>query len=238
MERVQRYISDELTHLVGKECESDTERYKLLAKILREEWLTYPPHDETTRKCAEVTTYYKEDVCTRTNEMFVATMVCFCDIPVSDLYIHTRKYSRFGLAFRKSFIAAKGGAPVYYVPKSGSPSVHSSPSAGDDRGQVFNRGIRECYHLLDDLACSGSKWSQRAKGVQSFLSANVFAFIRGFDHLLADGDADNYYFEREWRILGSLHFGITDVCRILMPEEYARQFRQDFPGYFGELVFI
>ena len=42
-------------------------------------------------------------------------MVCFCDIPDSDLAIHVNKYSRFGLAFKKEFLIAKGACPVFYV---------------------------------------------------------------------------------------------------------------------------
>ena len=41
---------------------------------------------------------------------------CFCDIPVEDLKIHVKKYSRFGLAFDKNLIVNKGGAPVNYIP--------------------------------------------------------------------------------------------------------------------------
>jgi Putative abortive phage resistance protein AbiGi, antitoxin len=42
--------------------------------------------------------------------------VCFCDIPVQDLEIHMKKYSRFGLSFEKRFLISRFGAsPVFYI---------------------------------------------------------------------------------------------------------------------------
>jgi abortive phage resistance protein AbiGi (putative antitoxin) len=41
--------------------------------------------------------------------------ICFCDIPVTDLEIHMKKYSRVGLSFLKPFLVSKGANPVLYV---------------------------------------------------------------------------------------------------------------------------
>src|SRR5580698_7898135 len=41
--------------------------------------------------------------------------VCFCDIPIGDLYIHMEKYSGFGVAFEKRFLLGKGASPVFYI---------------------------------------------------------------------------------------------------------------------------
>ena len=49
------------------------------------------------------------------NELFIPDMVCFCDIPDESLSIHTAKYGRFGIAFKKSFLLSRGANPVYYV---------------------------------------------------------------------------------------------------------------------------
>ncbi|MGH9423854.1 MAG: abortive infection system antitoxin AbiGi family protein, partial [Thermoanaerobaculia bacterium] len=49
------------------------------------------------------------------NEFVAPEMVCFCDIPLQDLEIHTSKYSRFGLAFQKKFLVSQGANPVHYV---------------------------------------------------------------------------------------------------------------------------
>jgi len=234
----QRYISSELTHFVGSALESNDERYKLLARILREGWITYPPHDKSTRTSKSLIINRTEKISDSTNKMYVPSMVCFCDIPIGDLHIHMEKYSRFGLAFDKQFIACNGGGPMYYVPKNAVPVWPESNDPEIKRKHVFDRSIKECYNLLDELICADNEWSEKAKRVSSFLGTNIFAFIRCFDHRLDDDDPDNYYFEREWRILGSLNFKMTDVSRILLPGKYARRFREDFPAYYGELIIL
>lgn len=52
--------------------------------------------------------------------------VCFCDIPEGDLQRHTTVYGRFGLAFQKGYLVAKGANPVFYVAK-GSVACHERP---------------------------------------------------------------------------------------------------------------
>src|ERR1019366_7648127 len=57
------------------------------------------------------------------NVAFRGSYVCFCDIPLGDLDLHMRKYSRFGIAFRKEFLLKKGATPVMYVPGHGRPAL-------------------------------------------------------------------------------------------------------------------
>jgi hypothetical protein len=231
----QRYISNELTHLVGRKLKSYEEQYDILIKILKERYITYPPHEKKDRNARELITYYTADF--TKNEMYEPSMVCFCDIPVCDLSIHIKKYSPFGLSFDKEFIACKGGGPVYYVSKTAAPAWPVGQDSEEDRGHVFDQKIKECYHLLDDLICAENEWSDRARIVQSFLGGSIFAYTKCFDHTLMDRHNDNYYFEREWRVLGNLKFNIRDVRRIIIPENYAVKFRKDFPGYCGQLTF-
>ena len=73
--------------------------------------------------------------------------------------------------------------------------------------------------------------------VWKFLDLHLFSFLKFFDHMLPDNDENNYYFEREWRITGSLKFTIEDVCRIIIPQKYAVSFCSDFPKYNGQLSF-
>lgn len=230
----QRYISNELTHLVGKGLETK-KQYEILIKILKEGCVTYPPHEEKYRTSRELITHYRNNI--TENEMYEPSMVCFCDIPVCDLGIHINKYSPFGLSFDKEFIARKGGGPVYYLPKGAAPAWSVGYDSPKDRGGVFNKEVKKCYHLLDDLACANNEWSVRAKEAQSFLGTSIFAYIKCFDHNLMDGHNDNYYFEREWRVLGNLSFSISDIKRIIIPEDYAVKFRKDFPNYHGQLTF-
>ena len=41
MAKLQRYISDELTHFLGTNLESDEKRYELLIKIIQEKGSVY-----------------------------------------------------------------------------------------------------------------------------------------------------------------------------------------------------
>lgn len=231
----QRYISNELTHLIGRKLKSHEEIYEILIKILQEKHITYPPHEKKDLNARCLTTCYKADF--TENEMYEPTVVCFCDIPVCDLSIHINKYSPFGLSFDKAFIARNGGGPVYYVSKTAAPAWPIGEDSKEDRGHVFDQKIKECYHLLDDLSCAQNEWSDRARSVQSFLGGSIFAYTKCFDHTLMDRHDDNYYFEREWRVLGNLRFNISDVRRIIIPENYAVDFRKDFPEYCGQVTF-
>lgn len=73
--------------------------------------------------------------------------------------------------------------------------------------------------------------------IWKFLDLHLFSFVKFFDHSLPDNDQNNYYFEREWRITGCLKFTTEDVSRIIIPKNYAKRFRIDFPNYHGQLNF-
>jgi hypothetical protein len=108
----QRYVSNELTHFVGKKAKTEDEKYDILVnRILRMGWLTYPPHDPNRPRSLAVD--FSQPI--STDQALKYEVVCFCDIPETHLAIHVRKYSRFGLAFKKEFLIAKGACPVFYV---------------------------------------------------------------------------------------------------------------------------
>jgi hypothetical protein len=66
----------------------------------------------------------------------------------------------------------------------------------------------------------------------------IFAFFKFFDHDLADADPENYYMEREWRVLGAVTFSLSDVERVLLPRGFADRFRTTFPEYSGQVSFL
>ena len=116
MTQSQRYVSNELTHFVGRKEPTEADQYNLLIKILRNGWLTHAPHDDPlapTRINLDLSKSIGDD------EAVGYRVVCFCDIPEPDLAIHVKKYSKFGLAFKKPFLIDKGASPVFYVVKEG-----------------------------------------------------------------------------------------------------------------------
>jgi hypothetical protein len=66
----------------------------------------------------------------------------------------------------------------------------------------------------------------------------VFAFVKCFDETRADDDNENYYMEREWRVLGDVAFSLEDVSRVILPEEFAKRCRADVLGYYKQVTFI
>jgi len=107
---MQRYVSTELSHFVGR-GQAEEQQFKLLLDILRTGWLTYAPHDPTQPRMARLD--FSRPI--STDEAIKYQVVCFCDIPDTDLAIHVKKYSKFGLAFKKTFLIARGACPVFYV---------------------------------------------------------------------------------------------------------------------------
>lgn len=138
------YISNELTHFVGRSLSTDQLRYELLSKIIRAGELIDPSHidredpifcvrmvpdsEELTNlsqyRGVDYSSYpnVRHDVQSKLsdNGLLRFEIVCFCDIPVEELAIHCSKYSYFGVSFSKSFLVKQGASPVMYIPRIGS----------------------------------------------------------------------------------------------------------------------
>jgi hypothetical protein len=163
----QRYVSSELSHFVGK-GKSEEEQYQLLVNtILKTGWLTYVPHDPSQPRTASLDLSKPIS----TDEIINYQAVCFCDIPVSELAIHVRKNSKFGVAFKKEFLVNKGACPVFYIAKESYVPVQAVFSPGNfldrikaarasgyiDRALYFDtsvRGITDILVALDTLCCN------------------------------------------------------------------------------------
>lgn len=82
-----------------------------------------------------------------------------------------------------------------------------------------------------------SELSKRIQELQRFFNFHIFSYFKFFDHRKADDDPGNYYFEREWRIVGNLKFELSDVKTVLFPSRFSRIFRETFQKYEGQVVF-
>jgi hypothetical protein len=108
------YTSAWLTHFVGCQQPTDDARCDLLAKILRE--CTLGQWEQQGSVLISPGTMLIPGVGGLSrNELIKFRPVCFCDIPEEHLRRHTTVYGRFGLAFKKDFLVAKGANPVFYV---------------------------------------------------------------------------------------------------------------------------
>jgi hypothetical protein len=247
---LQRYVSDELTHLVGSKLMNDREaQYQLLLKILKEQRLRSPASNQLTID-------YEKDLCS--DQMFSPSVVCFCDIPLGDLQIHAKKYGSFGLSFSKCVLIEKGANPVFYIavnskvtvaqakgifwhsPSPAIPPPLSTVAEGGDKStryEYFNRMGREYWKLFDNLrqlAAIGQlpNWDwDRFRQLDDFLNFYIFSFFKPFDAGLPDDDKKNYYMEREWRVFRSVTFGPQDVRHVIVPETYAPRLKSDLPVY-------
>ena len=64
------------------------------------------------------------------------------------------------------------------------------------------------------------------------------SYVKAFDARRSDEDPENFYMEREWRMLGNLNFALGDVYRVLLPEDYAPHLRADIPEYVGQVIYV
>ncbi|MCA1988063.1 MAG: hypothetical protein LDL07_02805 [Desulfarculus sp.] len=227
---VQRYVSDELTHFVGRRLgnlpDAAERQYALLVEILRSGVLG-------TDKSTAIS--YSDDKSFSGNEFYKANLVCFSDIPVPDLAIHMGKFSRFGLAFGKSFLSQRGANPVFYVAANASPGPAGGPD--ETRGQHFDREHQRVWRLFRQLEDLPGLDQAAVRELWTSLVYNFFGLVKFYREGLPADDPENYYMEREWRVFGSLEFSLADVRRVIFPAQYAKRFRQDLPDYYGEITF-
>jgi hypothetical protein len=62
--------------------------------------------------------------------------------------------------------------------------------------------------------------------------------LKFFDDSTSDETPENYYMEREWRVLGDVRFDLNDVYRVILPSTFAERFRDDLPEYAGQVTFV
>ncbi|MGA9071013.1 MAG: abortive infection system antitoxin AbiGi family protein [Terracidiphilus sp.] len=168
MDTIQRYVSNELSHFVGR-GKTEEEQYDLLVnKILKSGWLTHGPfHDPSAPRgvSLDLSKPISKD------EAIQYQVVCFCDIPESDLRIHIDKYSKFGIAFEKDFLIEAGACPVFYVANEGPVHPYGVFKPGDflnrvnaavaankyDRALYFDtshRALLDLFTSFDALCCT------------------------------------------------------------------------------------
>lgn len=211
-----------------------------MTKILKEGWITFPPHQNSISPGQIEIDSFKER---KINEMFNPKCVCFADIPKEQLKIHMEKYSKFGIGFSKSFLVEKGANPVFYI---------------EENSLVYKRNFSantlELTKKVDYYQenCSKAMWyfisrylpyCQKSEDefrdtweIYLFLT-DVFSHFKVWNNYLEDNDPDNYYFEREWRAINNIDFQLSDILTIIIPKSYEKRLREDLPEYTGKIEF-
>ncbi len=248
----KRYVSNELSHFVGKHLREDEhQQYDLLLEILKSGWLTFPPHDPSSYP-GWVMHNYKQ---ISSNEMCEPRMICFCDIPITDIELHTTRYGRCGLSFSKDFIIGKGGAPVQYVPRdtavmdvmltettpvrTGNKEVSFIREAPlTKNADLFDKMVEEYNDIFYNHLFKNTEIHDQARKLLIFLNSRLFGYLKFYDHTHPEAHEDNYYMEREWRVLVPVNFAISDVQTIFLPKEFAQNFSKDFPEYYSQLTLL
>lgn len=253
MSPLQRYVSRELTHFVGRGDKGPIaieDQYRRLRAILTPPCLL-SRHPDRPGVMDPINIDGFRRMCE--NEMFGHDAICFCDIPIEEFEIHTGKYGSVGLSFLKAFLVPRGASPVFYVARdsiAGVDFAEGRPRQMLARENLFDtqtfdfvglhvqrREWMEQQRTFPDDAAELVDHINRLSHPSWFLYYHVFSFVKCFDSTLQEDHEQNFYMEREWRISGDLQFDLGDIWRVILPREYVRRFRSDFPGYKGQITF-
>jgi hypothetical protein len=239
----QRYTSSELWHFVGRAAPDDDDRnYATLKAILAAGCVSHPPHNR-----GQGTTGYSYNIkgTFREGSLIVPTVTCYADIPTSALGVHVKKYGRFGVAFRRSFLVHNFARPVTYVPirDADGPLARSGAYTLQDIEAVF-RGLQKALERTPDVVKTRSMTqvpetdAELLRAMKYVFELELLSFIKAFHADLADDDPNNYYMEREWRKFGNLLFELKDVADVCVAERYATTIVADFPELQGRVRLI
>lgn len=259
-----KYTSSQLSHFVGRALKTNDERYELLSAIIRGGKLRVNLTHEDNARIVTTFNYSGE----RLGEPYEKIdCICFCDIPNESLGIHTNKYSKFGIGFSREFLVKLGAQPVMYIPinervkkritgdVANSESyyallandttifgmfltmyIQSLESKGLFLHNLFNIPNDKGVEVLRELSDGNIK---KLLFNQTAALGELITFTKIFDPMLADDDENNYYMEREWRILSDVNFNLNDIKTIYLPnEEYKARFIDEFSSFEGNIQIL
>ena len=241
------YISNYLTHWIGKNANNDDERYDILInKIVRNKELKYNfNYIPFTSKYGG---FKKKD-------SWGLHTICFTDIPLCDSEDHCNRYSKFGISFIKSFLANSCVAPVWYtispfVYEAYSRMFHSLKNLeaycinnnlnippGIFNVDDFMQRLHTFIAYYQDYDNPNNKFeyvenslSPNAQQIDFFEKKNAFYFEREWRTIYRTGD--NFPWNREKN--GEHFFIFVDeaVKYIIIPQIYSDQAKKDILKYF------
>jgi len=261
----QEYVSTELTHFVGQQ-KPESERFGLLVEILRSGWLTYPPHLKRHQASLKIyakslpsenVAYQAATVCfcdIPVNQLAIhmgkysrygvafdkAFLVGQGATPVFYISQHSMIWRR-----KKEF---RGHAELETVPASApepDPTIDKAKMERSPLGEAMDDVHKMKWALFYErkrlLEAGGLPPAvvEHLKGATTLdmdLTFLVFAFMKMFDASAAVNAPENYYMEREWRMVDNLEFTLGQVARVIVPKGRAQQVAREVPGYQGRVT--
>ncbi|HNW80540.1 MAG TPA: abortive infection system antitoxin AbiGi family protein [Methanoregulaceae archaeon] len=243
----QGYISEFLFHFVGRDILQKEEQYELLKKIISDGWISFYPHEkDLSFGIIDINSMSSRKL----EEMVNPKCICFADIPIGDLSLHSSKYSKFGIGFRRDFLISKGANPVFYIEKNS--TIFKNQAGTNDlvkltKNEYYQEYCSKTiwYFLMRYVGCVEKNSAEKNKNMElndtweilKFL-VNIFSHLKPWDDSLDESDPKNFYYEREWRTLNNVDFNLSDIEIICIPEEFKEKFSRDFPAYKGKVEIV
>jgi len=249
------YISNKLTHWVGRD-ETLEDQYKILTQdILKEKELRFGTCEWN----------FGTKYMIIKNHMI--NMISFTDIPLSESEIHCKKYSQFGISFDKIYLANYHASPVGYIQN---PHIHGNyfhilpafdalktilEENGNSTWDFVNPNgtpgkmtVDQMHNLLQHILSFSEDYSKKKFEYHDVGSD----FMTGQENFFEDPEA--LYFEREWRIILSsgtspeylpdiieirdkrafFKFDEKHVGPIIMPKDFISRFREESEDIFSK----
>lgn len=147
-----------------------TRKYETLINILMSKF--YP------RLCLESCLLSKD------NKKWAVPMVCFCDIPLSNIAQHTQKYGNYAIGIKKDWAIEQGVSPILYV--------HEKSRIVDQCRDALAWSIER--NDVDDVITD----ERAARLISMFYMMKPY---EGVESLTGQSYKIRYYDEREWRYI-------------------------------------
>jgi len=141
---------------------------------------------------------------------FAFPIVCFCDLPLSQIKTHLRLYGSYGIGMSKDWGKTNGVSPVLYSHRQSSFLAHLN--------RIISESIAEDDRISKEGANPSFKNYRRIFGLLSFLKPYEGDLWRR-DHYI---NSVRFYDEREWRYVPEtlLHSPQHDTRELLELKEY------------------
>lgn len=154
--------------------------------------------------------------------------VCFTEAPLDQIKHFDKPlvtecghdYSSYGLVFEQDFIRKKGGNPCFYINTMDGESLKKAILSLGDMMAAF-----------EDYEGSPPNWSGDSPKYLSEQIRKILPFfnIYGPGGKKSNGEIRDFYWEREWRVPGTLRFKHKDIFCGLCSNEDVDTFSREYP---------